>query len=85
MREFSKKAIWLATFSINGDRLVEIAQEHTRLARDLIVNRLFMSQQDKEIFVARIEQLRLEREEILEQFERQVSALNESDRSAQLH
>lgn len=68
MNTHSKRAIWLAINSEYGDWLVEIAQEHTRLARELIVNK-HLTDENKEIFAARIEQLRKERDSILRQFE----------------
>lgn len=68
MSDFSKQAIWQAVNSEYGDRLVEIAQEHTRLARELTVNK-HLTDENKEIFAARIEQLRKDRDSILRQFE----------------
>lgn len=64
----SKRAILLAINSEHGDRLVEITQEHTALARDLAVNK-HLTDAEKESYKARIEQLRQERETILQQFE----------------
>ncbi|WP_281869939.1 hypothetical protein [Brevibacillus parabrevis] len=64
----SKRAIWLAVNSEHGDRLIQITREHTRLARDLIVDRYRLSDEEVEIYKARIEQLRVERESILDQF-----------------
>jgi hypothetical protein len=69
MNTFSKRAIWLAVNSEHGDRLVQIAQEHIRLARDLAVHRLHLSDVDAEILKSRIEELRKERDAILMQFE----------------
>lgn len=69
MNTFSKRAIWLAVNSEHGDRLVQIAQEHIRLARDLAENRLHLSDVDAEILKSRIEELRKERDAILIQFE----------------
>lgn len=69
MNTHSKRALWLAINSEHGDRLVEIAQEHTALARDLAVNK-HLTDAEKESYKARIEQLRQERETILQQFER---------------
>ncbi|MED1850316.1 hypothetical protein P4V33_01490 [Brevibacillus borstelensis] len=71
MSNSSKRAIWLAVNSEHGDRLVEIAQEHTALARDLIVNK-HLTDVEKESYKALIEQLRQERDMILQQFEREV-------------
>ncbi|MED1802992.1 hypothetical protein [Brevibacillus porteri] len=65
----SKRAIWLAVNSGHGDHLVEITQEHTRLARELIIDRYRLSEEEVEIYKARIEQLRRERESILKQFQ----------------
>ncbi|TKI54535.1 hypothetical protein E8L90_03240 [Brevibacillus antibioticus] len=65
----SKRAIWLAVNSGHGDRLVEITQEHTRLARELIIDRYRLSEEEVEIYKARIEQLRRERESILKLFQ----------------
>jgi|GEM_PF-2273571 len=67
-----KRAIWLAVNSAHGDRLVQIAQEHCRLAREVAANE-YLSHQDKETYKARIEQLRRERDQILTQFEEEVS------------
>lgn len=68
MSTHSKRAIWLAVNSEHGDRLVEITQEHTALARDLAVNK-HLTDAEKESYKARIEQLRQERDTILQQFE----------------
>jgi hypothetical protein len=65
----SKRTIWLAVNSEHGDRLVQITQEHTRLARSLIVDRDQLRDEEVRIYKDRIEQLRLEREHILQQFE----------------
>ena len=65
----SKRAISLAVNSEHGDRLVQITQEHTRLARELIIDRYRLSDEEVEIYKARIEQLRRERESILKLFQ----------------
>jgi cell division protein FtsB len=65
----SKRTIWQAVNSEHGDRLVQITQEHTRLARSLIIDRDQLSVEEVEIYKARIEQLRKEQESILQQFE----------------
>ncbi|ATF11215.1 hypothetical protein [Brevibacillus brevis] len=65
----SKRAIWLAVNSEHGDRLVQITQEHTKLARELIIDRYRLSDEEVEIYKARIEQLRRERESILKLFQ----------------
>lgn len=62
----SKQAIWRAVNSEYGDRLVEIAVEHTRLAKELIVHKHGIN---AEIIESRIVQLRKERDAILEMFE----------------
>jgi len=63
----SKRAIWRAVNSQqHGQRLVEIAQEHVKLAR------LAMDSEDvtnSKIIRERIEMLRMEREEILRLYE----------------
>jgi len=64
----SKRAIGLAVNSEHGDRLVQITQEHTRLAREIIIDRYRLSDEEVEIYKARIEQLRRERESILKLF-----------------
>ncbi|CAM3464218.1 hypothetical protein EDM52_18495 [Brevibacillus invocatus] len=74
----SKRTIWLAVNSEHGDRLVEITQEHTRLARELIVERYRLSELEIEIYKARIEKLRLERENILQQFVQTEAELDEN-------
>ncbi|MFC8688769.1 hypothetical protein [Brevibacillus porteri] len=65
----SKRAIWLAVNSEHGDRLVQITQEHTKLARELLIDRYRLSDEEVEIYKARIEQLRRERESILKLFQ----------------
>ncbi|MFG0211891.1 hypothetical protein ACFU8X_02230 [Brevibacillus porteri] len=65
----SKRAIWLAVISEHGDRLVQITQEQTKLARELIIDRYRLSDEEVEIYKARIEQLRRERESILKLFQ----------------
>lgn len=68
MKMFSKRAIWLAVNSEHGDRLLQIAQEHTRLASSLIVEGAQLSDEEVEGYKGRIGQLRRERESILQQF-----------------
>lgn len=68
MKKVCKRTVWQAVNSEHGERLVQITQEHTRLARELIVERYRLSEQETEIYKARIEQLRIERENILLQF-----------------
>jgi len=69
MAEHSKRAIWLAVNSEHGDRLLEIAQEHTQLAREVAENGKHMSEDVAAIYHARIGQLRKERDGIISQFE----------------
>lgn len=77
--EHSKRAIWLAVNSELGDRLVEIAQEHLKLAnmlpprpsQTLQAAGLDVHSEAREIIHARIEQLRVERTEIIRSFEGQ--------------
>lgn len=80
MKMFSKRAIWLAVNSEHGDRLVQITQEHTRLARSLSVERAsaMPSHEVVEIYKARIEQLRQERDSILQQFDNEEVELIET-------
>ncbi|MGF9821422.1 hypothetical protein [Brevibacillus agri] len=77
MKTFSKRAIWKAINSEHGDRLVQITQEHTKLARSLILDRTQLTDEEAEIYKARIEQLRLERESILQQFVEEESFADE--------
>jgi len=65
----SKRAVWLAMDSEHGNRLVEIAQEHCKLSWELIVGGAGRDPDIKEIYKARIEQLRKERDGIIQQFE----------------
>lgn len=71
MTTFSKRAIWNAVNSPeHGDRLVQIAQEHTRLAREISDNmRGFERSPDNAQKLRRIDELRKEREEILQLYE----------------
>lgn len=62
----TKLAIWKAMHSIHGDRLVEIAREHGRLAKEIIS---MPNGTDGDILAYRIEQLRAERDEILELYD----------------
>ncbi|HZG81771.1 MAG TPA: hypothetical protein VEZ13_13465 [Brevibacillus sp.] len=68
MKKVCKRSVWQAVNSEHGERLVQLTQEHTRLARELIVERYRLSEMEIEIYKARIEQLRQERENILQQF-----------------
>lgn len=70
MNQPSKKAIWLATESPEGDRLLEIAREHLRLVKELPVmwpNDAYCV--EREIVKSRIEQLRSERDAIIAKYE----------------
>lgn len=69
MADHSKRAIWLAVNSEHGNRLLEIAQEHTWLARELADNGKHMPEDVAAIYHARIGQLRKERDAIILQFE----------------
>ena len=64
----NKRALWLAVNSEFGERLVQIAQEHSSLTRDLTLNS-GLSDQDRKFYTFRIGQLREERETILKQFD----------------
>jgi hypothetical protein len=75
---YSKHTIWQAVNSEHGDRLVQITQEHTKLARSLIVDRHHLTDEEVRIYKDRIEQLRLEREHILQQFENVEVSLSEA-------
>jgi len=55
--------------SEHGDRLVAITREHVSLAKELVLNRRRLSECDREIYTARIAQLRQERADIIHQFE----------------
>jgi enoyl reductase-like protein len=68
MSTISKRAIMLAVESEYGDRLIEIAQEHARLARR--ISELHKSGlKDTSALRERIDALRQERDEILVRFE----------------
>ncbi|MGG3874707.1 hypothetical protein [Brevibacillus laterosporus] len=67
---FSKRAVWLATNSEYGDRLLQIAKEHTEISRRLIDEGRQLSDSAVLQLKARIEELRMEREQILSQFEK---------------
>lgn len=69
MSNHSKRAIWLAVNSEHGDRLVEIAQEHTSLALEIAEYAGHMTEDVKDILSARIGALRIERDRIISQFE----------------
>ncbi|MBJ6361192.1 hypothetical protein ACFOQM_07795 [Paenibacillus sp. GCM10012307] len=69
VRKFSRKAVWLAVDSEYGDRLMEITREHVALAKELIVNRESVTEPDREIYTACIEQLRQKRDSIISKFE----------------
>lgn len=77
-QKFSKRAIWMAVNSEHGDRLVEIAREHVRLAKELTTNQIAdlddgTTYNVRGIIAARIEQLREERNAIINQFEEEDS------------
>ena len=73
--EHSRRAVWLAVNSEYGDRLTEITREHVSLAKELIVNREGLSDSDREVYAARIAQLRQERDAIIQQFEEGETAI----------
>ncbi|PYI54496.1 hypothetical protein [Paenibacillus flagellatus] len=64
----SKRAVWLAASSDKGDRLLQIALEHTRLARRISEIRK-MGLRAASALYDRIDELRRERDEIIAQFE----------------
>ncbi|NRS20644.1 hypothetical protein HP398_29935 [Brevibacillus sp. HB1.4B] len=66
--QINVRALWLATNSAYGERLLQIAQEHSRLDCDLHENDQ-LSLLEKEVYKVRIEQLRNEREMILNLFD----------------
>ncbi len=76
-QRFSRRAVWLAVNSEHGERLVEIAREHIRLVKELppgppqaMAAAGMDSLADvREIIHARIEQLRAERDAIIQKFE----------------
>lgn len=62
-----KRAVWLAFENGDGDRLVEIAQEHVKLARmagELPIN----DQVNRQIIYTKIEALRAERDAIIDKY-----------------
>lgn len=69
---FSKRALWLAVNGEHGERLVEIAREHTRLARELSIAMTLklrgLPAPDIEESKARPEILRQERDDILQTY-----------------
>jgi hypothetical protein len=67
--EHSRSAVWRAVNSEFGDRLTEITREHVALAKSLIMDRESLSDSDREVYAARIVQLRQERDAIIQQFE----------------
>lgn len=70
-KKVSKRTAWLAYISDHGDRLVEIAQEHSRLARQFSQkkqNRI-LGLKEASALIDRIDALKRERNEILKQFE----------------
>lgn len=71
----SRKAIWQAVNSEYGDRLVEIAQEHSKLAWELVVGSVGRDPVTKAIYVERISQLRKERDSIIQRFEDAADAI----------
>ncbi|MEF3313303.1 hypothetical protein PV433_30915 [Paenibacillus sp. GYB004] len=72
-RTFSQRVTWAAANSEYGDRLVEIMKEHTSLARQLSDPKAKINPKPREAMKAKIEALRVERESILERFERVVT------------
>lgn len=68
-QEHSRRAVWLAVNSDQGDRLVEIVREHTALAKALVMDRGSLTNRDREAYKNRIVQLRQERAAIIKQFE----------------
>lgn len=68
-REHSRRAVWLAVNSEYGDRLTEITREHVALAKSLVMDRERLTETDREVYAARIAQLRQERDSIIQQFE----------------
>ncbi|AKF95184.1 hypothetical protein NW801_09775 [Brevibacillus laterosporus] len=63
-----KRTLWMAVNSVYGERLLQIAQEHSRLSCDLEVNK-YLSDQDKMIYTFHMKELRKEREMIIKQFD----------------
>jgi len=62
-----RRAVWLAFENDEGDRLVEIAQEHVKLARmagELPIN----DQVNRQIIHTKIEKLRAERDAIIDKY-----------------
>lgn len=77
-QKFSKMAIWKAVNSEHGDRLVEIAREHVRLVKELPTFQTAELDNStiynvRGIIAARIEQLREERNAIIQQYEEEDS------------
>jgi hypothetical protein len=66
--QHSKRAVLLAVESEYGDRLVEIAREHTRLARRISEIRK-MGLREASALYDRIDELRRERDCIIQHFE----------------
>ncbi|ELK43459.1 hypothetical protein ABE205_17415 [Brevibacillus agri] len=66
---YSKKALWIASNSEFGERLAKITKEHVSLAKELILNRRYMTARDREIVMTHIETLRQERDSIISLFE----------------
>ena len=62
----NRDAVWNALHSEHGERLLAITKEHTSIARTLVCDKEYLTNQEKEIYVHRIHQLRLERDEILD-------------------
>lgn len=71
MKRVSKRAVWLAYNSDQGDRLVEIAQEHSRLARQFSQRKpnWILGLKEASALIDRIDALKRERNEILKQFD----------------
>lgn len=66
--EYSRRAVWLAVNSEYGERLTAITRKHVALAKELIVNREGLAATDREVYAARIGQLRQERDAIIQKF-----------------
>jgi hypothetical protein len=68
-RKFSRRAVWLAVDSEYGNRLTEITREHVGLVKTFFMDRRTLTETDRDVIAARIEQLRQERDAIIQQFE----------------
>lgn len=65
----SKRAVWLAVNSKDGDRLIEIMQEHLKLAA---CAGQIKDDTSREIIEAKINALRQERDRIIAKYEEEV-------------